>query len=126
MRAQSNSIVPLLMLILFLMSLGASGFNPKWLAHELDHDRHTLGVLADHDHAGWVDAKADSAPEPPNDIEHHLLHSACHFPPLLISSILDRIGASPAREAPILSRVLSPPPVELEPLFRPPRTTFRT
>ena len=125
MRPLSRKIV-LLMLIVFVLGHGASGFNPKWLAHELDHDNHALGVLAEHDHAGWADAGADSPPAPPSDIEHHLLHSVCHFPPLLVGSALDRIGASPLREAPILSRVLPPPSVELEPLFRPPRPAIRT
>ena len=125
MRALSSKIVSLLMLINFLMSLGAYGFNSKWLAHELDHDRQSLGVLADHDHAPQLDAKGDPAPEPLSDIEHQRLHSAGHFQPPLIGSILDAFGESPARVTPLLSRLLALPQVELEPPFRPPRTTFR-
>lgn len=125
MRASSRKIVSLLMLILFLMGLGAYAFNPKWLAHGLDHDREAHDVLADHDHAPWPDANGDSAPEPLSDIEHELLHSAGHFQPLLISSILDAFVESPARVAPMLSHLLALPSAEIEPPFRPPRITPR-
>jgi hypothetical protein len=123
MRASSRKIVSLLMLIVFLMGLGAYGFNSKWLAHELD--RQTLGVLADHDHAPRLDAKGDPDPGPLSDTEHQLLHAAGHFQPLLISSILDGFGEAPARVTPMLPCLLALPPAEIEPLFRPPRTLSR-
>lgn len=124
MRASSRKIVSLLMLVIFLMGLGAYGFNSKWLAHELGHDRQTLDVLADHDHAPQLAANDDPAPEPLSDTEHELLHSAGHVVQLLlISSTLDAFGESPARATPMLSRLLPLPPAEIEPPFRPPRTT---
>lgn len=125
MRASSRKIVSLLMLSIFLLGLGAYGFKSKWLAHELDHDRQTLGVLADHDHPPRLDAKGDPDPGPLSDTEHRLLHSAGHFQPLLISSILDGFGESPARVTPMLPCLLALPPAEIEPPFRPPRTLSR-
>ena len=125
MRASSRRIVSLFMLILFLMGLGAYGFNSKWLAHELDHDRQMLDVLTDHDHAPEFNAEGNADPEPPSDSEHQLLHAASHFPPLLISSILDGLGESPARTTPMPLRLLALPPAQIEPPFRPPRVTSR-
>jgi len=125
MRASSKKIVALFMLILFLGGLGAYGFNSKWLAHEFDHDRQTLDVLTDHDHAPQLDAEGNADPEAPSDSEHQLLHAASHFPPLLISSILEGFGEAPARTTPMLSRLLALPPAEIEPPFRPPKTTSR-
>ena len=121
--------VLLLVLAVFVTGIGAPGFNSKSLAHELDHERHESGMLAGHYHhydADGLPANSDHASEPLSDAEHHLLHSACHFPPLLVSSLFDRIGASPVRDAPILSQMLLPPTVEPKPLFRPPRITNRT
>lgn len=125
MRASSRRIVSLFMLILFLVSLGAHGFNSKWLAHELDHDRQTLDLLVDHDHAPQLDAEGNADPEPPSDSEHQLSHFSSHLQPLLISSILDGLGESPARTTPMPSRLLALPPAQIEPPFRPPRVTSR-
>ena len=113
------------MLAIFLVGLGAFSFSPKWLAHELDHDRQTLEVLTDHDHAPQPDSKGGPNPEPLSNTEHELLHSACHLQPLLFSSILCGFGESPARTTLMLSRLLPLPTAEIEPPFRPPRTTSR-
>ena len=113
------------MLILFLGGLGTYGFNSKWLAHEFDHDRQTLDVLADHDHAPQIDANSDPDPEPLSDSEHQLSHFSSHLQPLPISSILDGFGEAPGRTTPMLSRLLALPPAEIEPPFRPPRATSR-
>ena len=125
MRASSRRIVSLFMLILFLMGLGAYGFNSKWLAHELDHDRQMLDVLTDHDHAPEFNAEGNADPEPPSDSEHQLLHAAGHFQPHLISAILNGFGEAPVRTTPMLSRLLALPPAEIEPPFRPPRAISR-
>ena len=125
MRASSRRIVSLFMLILFLVSFGAYGFNSKWLAHELDHDRQTLDLLVDHDHAPQLDAEGNVDPEAPSDSEHQLLHAAGHFQPHLISAILNGFGEAPVRTTPMLSRLLALPPEEIEPPFRPPKTTSR-
>ena len=125
MHASSRKIVSLLMLIIFLMGLGAYGFNSKWLAHQLDHDRQTLAALADHEHPPQLDAADDPAPEPLSDTEHQFVHAAGHFEPLLISSIFDWFGDPPAQVTPMPSRFFALPPAELEPPFRPPRTTSR-
>lgn len=121
--------VLLLVLAVFVTGIVTPGFNSKSLAHELDHERHEAAMPADHYHhvdADGLAANSNHDSEPLSDAEHHLLHSACHFPSLLVSSLFDRIGASPVRDAPILSFMLPLPSVEPEPLFRPPRITNRT
>lgn len=108
------------MLILFLMGLGASGFNSKWLAHQFDNDRQTLAASTGHDHAPHSGVKGN--PERLSDTEHQLLHAVGDFPPLLVDSMLDAFGESFARRPSLLSRLLSLPPAETEPPFRPPQT----
>ena len=125
MRASSRRIVSLFMLILFLVSLGAHGFNSKWLAHEFNHDRQTLDLLADHDHAPQLDADGGPDPEPLSDTEHQLSHFAGHLQPLLISSMPDSFGKVPTRMTPMLSRLLALPLAQIDPPFRPPRATSR-
>ena len=126
MRSPHRKTISLLMLIVsFVMSISAYGFNSKWLAHEFDHDRQTLDVLADHDHAPQIDANSDPDPEPLSDSEHQLSHFSSHLQPLPISSILDGFGEAPGRTTPMLSRLLALPPAEIEPPFRPPRATSR-
>lgn len=126
MRSPHRKSISLLMLIIFLVtSFGTYGFDSKWLAHELDHDRHAPASTIDHDHEPQLDTEGNPATEALSDAEHKLLHSAGHFQPLFISPILDGIGESPARVTPMPLRLLALPPAELEPPFRPPRTTFR-
>ena len=125
MRASSRKIVALFMLTLFLGGLGANSFNSKQLAHELNHDRQTLNVLADHDHAPQPDAGSNADPEPLSDAEHQLSHFSSHLQPLLVSSMPDSFGGVPTRTTPMLSRLLALPLAEIEPPFRPPRATSR-
>lgn len=108
------------MLILFLMGLGASGFNSKWLAHQLDNDRQTLAASTGHDHAPHSGVKGNS--ERLSDTAHQLLHAVGDFQPLLVDSMLDTFGKSSARMTPMQSRLLPLPPAETEPPFRPPQT----
>ena len=126
-RASSGTIVWALVFTMILMGMGANGLNPKSLAHEYDHVPQGSGLsAADHDHWYEADADAGSVGGPLEDIEHQLLHFACHSLPLLASSAPDCLGASPASDMPMRSHVLPPPPVELEPPFRPPRKISRT
>ena len=80
-------------------------------------------MLTDHDHAPLLDANGDSDSEPLSDTEHQLLESVGHVQPLLISSNLDAFEKDPPRTTPMLPRLLLLPSAEIEPLFRPPRTT---
>jgi hypothetical protein len=122
MQVVSRKIVSLLMLINFLVSLGAYGLGSNFLAHELDH-RQALTASVDHDHAPPPGADDDATPEPLSDIEHLLLHAAGCFQPLFIGSSFDTFWGSPARTTPMLSRLLALPTVQLQPPVRPPRTT---
>ena len=110
------------MLFIFLvMGLGAYGFNSKWLAHELDHDRKTLVASVNHDHAPQLDAQDSPDPEPLNDSEHKLFHAFGHFEPVP-SSISNGLGEPPARTTPLLLDLPTLPSTEPESPFRPPRT----
>lgn len=113
--------IALLMLAVFLASLGVSGFNSKRLAHELDHGSRTTMAAVDHDHVPPLSTNGSSDPEPLSDIEHRLLHAVSCCQPLL-SSTIKFSWAPPARTISMLSSLPVLPPAELEPPFRPPRS----
>jgi len=122
MRSPSRKSIAFLMLIIFVvMSLGAYGFNSKWLAHELDHDRQASIALADHDHAAQFDSKSSTAPKPLSDAEHKLLHALCHGQHF-VNSVFYGLGISSARTVPMLPVLLALPPAEFESPYRPPRS----
>jgi len=121
MRSPHRKTISLLMLIIFfVMSVGAYGFNSKWVAHELDHDRQTATVLADH--APQLDAEGNPEPEPLSDAEHKLLHALNHYEQFP-GSAFNVLGEPPARIVPLLPSLLTLLPAELESPFRPPRST---
>lgn len=124
MRSSHRKAISLLMLVMFfVMSFGAYGFNSKWLTHELDHDRHMPTASIDHNQAPQLDAEGKPAPEPLSDAEHKLLHALSHCEQFA-SSVLDGLGEPPARIVPMLPSLLTLLPAELESPFRPPRSTF--
>lgn len=122
MPGPSRKSIALVMLIIFaVMSLGAYGFNPKWLAHELDHQRQAPIALADHDHAPQLDRESGPAPEPLSDAEHKLLHALCHGQHF-VNSVFYGLGISSARMVPLPPVLLALPPAEIESPYRPPRS----
>jgi hypothetical protein len=124
MRASTRKSISLLMLIIsVVMSLGAYGFNSKWLAHELDHDQQALPTLADHDHSlAQVAQGNDLDPEPLSATDHQLLHASEHLQTPLIGSHFDRFKGPSAQMGPPPPPLLAPSQVELGRLFRPPRS----
>ena len=125
MRGSSRTSIVLLMLAVFLASLGMSGFNSNRLAHDMDHDSRTTMAVADHDHAPPLSTNGNSDPEPLSDSEHRLLH-AVNCCQLLPSLTMHFFWKPPARTMPLLSSLPVLPPAEREPLFRPPRTPALT
>lgn len=122
MRSTHRKPISLLMLIIFfVMSFGAYGFNSKWVAHELDHDRHAPTASIDQDHAPQLDAENNPAPEPLSDTEHKLLHALSHCEQST-SSAFNFPGEPPARIVPLLPSLLTLLPAEFAPPFRPPRS----
>ena len=122
MRSRFRQSIALLMLLFFVMSSGAQVFGPKWLAHELDHAREALAASTDHAHALQSAAQSADAPDPDDDVEHQLLHALSHCAQAHCST-LDGMGAPPDRIAPVISPVLAVLLTDVEPLFRPPRST---
>jgi len=123
MRRSYRKTMSLLMLIIILvMGHGASGFNSKWLAHELNHDREMLTAFLDHDHAQQVDAQDNPGADPLSDTEHNLLHAFGHVDPVP-SLTFNGLGEPTAQFLLLPPRLLTLLPAEPEPLFRPPRNT---
>jgi hypothetical protein len=110
-----------MLILFFVMSVGAYGFNLKRFSHELDHDRQTRTASINHDHAPRLDAKSNPAAEPSNDAEHELLHALSHCE-LFPNSAVSHLAEPPARTAIVLPSALTLLPAELEPPFRPPRS----
>jgi hypothetical protein len=122
MRSPSRKPIALVMLIIFVvMSLGAYGFNSKWLAHELDHERQAPIALADHDHAPQLDREGSPVPEPLGDAEHKLLHALYHGQ-YFVNSVFYGLGISSARIVPLPPVLLALPQAEFESPYRPPRS----
>lgn len=122
MPGPSRKSIALAMLIIFIvMSLGAYGFNPKWLAHELDHERQAPIALADHDHAPLLDRESTPVPEPLSEAEHKLLHALYHGQHF-VNSVFHGLGISSTRTVPLPPVLLALPPAEFESPYRPPRS----
>lgn len=122
MRASLNKKVSLLTLIIFMMSVIAFHFNSARFAHELDHDIHSFEMTDNHVHTSLFDDN-EPASKSLSDTDHQLLHSVGHFQPFLTSSIFDGYGDLSVRIIPMTSPILHLPLTEIEPLFRPPRTS---
>ncbi len=121
MRSPSRKSIALVMLIIFVvMSLGAYGFNSKWLAHELDHERQAPIALVDHDHTPQPDRESSPVPEPLSDAEHKLLHALYHGQ-YFVNSVFYGLGISSARTVHLSPVLLALPPAEFESPYRPPR-----
>ena len=125
MRAPHRTAVSLLMLVSLVMGFGAYAFNySKWLAHELGQSHPTLALSSAHDCAAPLDNDG-AKPAPLSDAQHQLVHTVDHGQPPLLSSLPHALGESPARAVPLSAYPLALSPAEIEPPFRPPRTTFR-
>ena len=122
MRSSRRQAISLLMLITFVMGLGAYGFNSKWLAHEFGHHREALTTSIDPDRGLHLYIQGDADPELLSDAEHKLLHAPGHFEPVPGFALNGHVDP-PTRVFPMLPNVLALLPAELESPFRPPRST---
>ena len=105
-----------------MMGVIAFHFNSARFTHELDHDIHSFEVTDNHVDTTLFDHD-EPAPKPLSDTDHQLLHSVGHFQPFLTNSIFDGYGDLSVRIAPMILHFILMPLAEIEPLFRPPRTT---
>lgn len=122
MRASLKRTISLITLIIFMMSVIAFHFNSPRFAHELDHDIHSFEMTDNHVHTSLFDDD-EPASKQLSDTDHQLLHSIGHFQPFLTNSIFDGYGDLSVRIAPVVIHILLLPLAEIEPLFRPPRTS---
>lgn len=122
MRASSKRIVSLITLIIFMMGVITYHFNSALFAHELDHQIHSFEMMDNHVHTSLLD---DDEPTSKSltDTDHQLLHSVGHFQPFLTNSIFDGYKDLSVRIVPVVKHILLLPLAEIEPLFRPPRTS---
>lgn len=115
MSLSSKKIIWLLIATHLMMGLtaygfGISGFNGRWLAHELDHSG-VITLSAEHRHAALH----------LSDSEHRLLHSTSHFHPFFVVSLFNGLQQLIAHKvkfsaptAPLYQAALKPP-------YRPPQ-----
>lgn len=122
MRASLKRAVSLITLIIFMMSVIAYHFNSARFSHELDHDIHSFEMTDNHVHTSLFNHD-EPASKPLSDTDHQLLHSVGHLQPFLISFIFNGYGDLSVQIIPMSSHVLLLPLAEIEPLFRPPRTS---
>lgn len=107
-----------------MMGVFGYHFNSARFAHELDHDIHSFTMMDNHVHTSlFDDDEPESKPKPLTDTDHQLMHSIGHFQPFLTNSIFDGYGDLSVRIAPMILHFILLPLAEIEPLFRPPRTT---
>jgi len=116
MRVLSKKIVWLLIVSHLTMGLaaygfGASGFNGRWLAHELDHS----GIIqpsAEHLHVSLH----------LSDSEHRLLHGTSHFHPFFVVSLFSGAEALVPHKTRLPSTTAALYQTALEPPYRPPQS----
>ena len=126
MRGSSRTIVAVLMLMVFMVSLAAYSFNANWLAHEIDHNRHSAGTLVDGIDVIQLGGQSDAGHEKLSDSEHQLLHAAGHVQPAMASSTFNGLVTLPTNIIISHLRSFDLPLVELEPPLRPPRSSVRS
>lgn len=123
MRGPRQKSIALFMLIVtFAMSLGAYGFNSKWLTHDLDHERQMTAAAIDLNHASQLDTQDTPGPKPLSDAEHKLLH-VLNYCEQIPGSTFKSPGEPPAQIVPAHPGLLTLRLAVLESPFRPPRIT---
>lgn len=105
-----------------MMGILTFHFNSALFAHELDHEIHYFEMADSHVHTSLFDDD-EPASKSLSDTDHQLLHSVGHFQPFLTNSIFNGYGDLSVRIAPAFIHILLLPLAEIEPLFRPPRTS---
>lgn len=110
------------MLVILLTSMGARGFYSKELVHDLDHHGQTSIATMESTHTGAPETGENPKSEPLDEIEHQLFHAAGTSYLLASGTASFSWDASaqilvPASSSPSL------PVAELEPPFRPPRSS---
>lgn len=110
------------MLVTLLTSLGARGFHPKELVHDLDHHGQTSIATLGSAHTDTPETGENSKSEPLDEMEHQLFHAVGTAYLLASSTASFSWDAStpilvPASSSPNL------PLAELEPPLRPPRSS---
>ena len=110
------------MLVILLTSMGARGFHSKELVHDLDHHGQTSIATLDGDHTGALEPGGEPNPELLDESEHRLFHAVSTLYMLASATASFSWDASAQILVPASSSS-SLPVAELEPPFRPPRSS---
>ncbi|WP_304860465.1 hypothetical protein [Rhodoferax sp.] len=107
---------------MLLMSMGTRGFHLKELVHDLDHHAQASIATLGSAYTGAPETGENSKSEPLDEMEHQLFHAVSTLYMLASATASFSWDASaqilvPASSSPIL------PVAELEPPFRPPRSS---
>lgn len=122
MRKSACTILSLLMLVMLLTGLGARGFHSKELVHDLDHHGQTSIATMGSAHSGATETGENSKSEALDEVEHQLFH-AVGTSYLLTSATASFTWDASAQILVPTSSAPSLPVAELEPPFRPPRSS---
>jgi hypothetical protein len=110
------------MLVILLMSMGTRGFHSKELVHDLDHHAQASMATLASAHTGAPEAGENSKSEPLDEMEHQLFHAVGTSYLLASDTACFSWDASTQILVPA-SSCSSLPVAELEPPFRPPRSS---
>lgn len=110
------------MLVFLLTSMGARGFHSKEFVHDLDHHGQPSVATLDSAHTSAFESGEEPKAEPLDEFEHQLFHAVSTLYMLASATASFSWDASaqilvPASSSPSL------PVAELEPPFRPPRSS---
>lgn len=112
----------MLMLVFLLTSLGARGFHSKEFVHDLDHHGQTSVATLGSAHTSTLELGEESNAEPFDELEHQLFHAVSALYMLASATGSFSWDASAQILVPASSSSSLPVP-ELEPPFRPPRSS---
>lgn len=122
MRRATRTVLSMLMLVFLLTSMGARGFHSKEFVHDLDHHGQTSVATLDSVHTSSFEPGEASKADPIDELEHQLFHAVSTLYMLASATASFSWDASAQILVPASSSS-SLPVAELEPPFRPPRSS---
>ena len=122
MRLSTRIILSVLIVGFLLTGMVARGFHPKEMVHDLDHHGQTSVATLDSAHRPLLESRETPKSESFDEVEHQLFHA--------VSTLHLLASAAPSFFWDAVAQILVPalnspslPVAELEPPFRPPRSS---